>query len=1203
MSDFADAWYLAFRKYAGIFRTFSFNPRSLDCMHYRRTPLLHYYCALLLVFALANCTHEVPEEQENSLDQFSQHIRTTEARSPQDEKLGLRVPDGFEIQLFASEPDIGKPLNMTFDDKGRMWLTQSFEYPFPDTSGTPRDRISVLEDTDGDGQADKIEVFADSLNIPIGIVKVPDGVIAYSIPTITHFRDINNDDRVDERRALFKGFQYKDTHGMINNLIRSWDGWIHADHGFANISHVTNGGPDTLTMQSGNTFRFRSDGSEVEFTTTGRVNPYGYAYDELGYTYSTDCHTSPIYQLIRGADYPHFGKKPTGIGFGPALMKHTYGATALAGLEYYLGPGFPSAYQHSFYYGDVVKCRVYRATMDMHGTTPVIRQEEDFITSEDPWFRPVDVKMGPDGALYIADFYNSIIGHYEVPLDHPARDRYRGRIWRVVYKGDEAKSQETSVKLHGLSLQDLIARLDHPQLPFRMSVSDQIVDRFGPKAIPALMEVVQSEKSIKAKIQGLWMLYRLSSISDEIMDAALQSPNDTVQVHALRILFEWENPDETWIRQAHELLGDNSPHVRRQAVMVLSKHPDMKHLTSLLELRQAADEGDSHFMYSIRQALRDQLRDRGVRRDMISKHWDENDLRSLLDVMVGVEDADASTFITQHLSLLDLPDEKLLNSLTHAARFADAPSKQSELVEKARSLIPNNLLAQQALDGISQGLEAGGQPLPIEARKWSASLVNDIFSRNNTIHDWKFLPYLQHPYAENRWHWIDTVHEGRETSILISDALGWQGNATSILRSPGFHVSEDLEILLMGHQNAVDMGDVPPPDNRLEVRTIDGDDLVNRYDITTPDYLQVISIKAELTKGREIYFSLVDGSPARGEFIGMGPLGPSSLVWPTQDPDQYFEDQIWAMKAVRNLNLDQFADDVKSVLDEKSLDIALTGEAAKTLLGIEKTEAMGQIDEFLRDTSMPNQLHQMLVLALSVDGTESARKLLGNHLSIATYETQRRVMQDMLGTVEGIEFILNMASQHALLPRLLLENRFKEPLLGLMTEKQHERFASITAGIKMPDEDMDAMIDKRLRGYGLSKPDLQRGQMIEVTHCSPCHSIDGEGGNIGPQIDGIGNWGARALTEKILDPNRNISKAFINYTIHMKDGSVHSGLFRREEGAVQVFADGAGAEFTLKSIEIKDKTPSPYTLMPDQFGTMIPEADYYDLLAFLLHEK
>ncbi|NND08716.1 MAG: hypothetical protein HKN87_20270 [Saprospiraceae bacterium] len=1168
-----------------------------------RIPLL-YFCLLVLLISLAlGCGRGRESEVDVDVDQFSQHIRTTEARSPHNEKLGFHLPEGFEAQLFASEPDIGKPLNMTFDDKGRMWLTQSFEYPFPDTTGAPGDRISILEDTNGDGQADKIDVFADSLNIPIGIVKVPEGVIAYSIPTITHFRDVNGDDRVDERTTLFKGFQYKDTHGMINNLVRSWDGWIHADHGFANISQVTNGGPDTLVMQSGNTFRFKRDGSALEFTTTGRVNPYGYAYDELGYTYSTDCHTSPIYQLIRGADYPHFGKKPTGIGFGPALMKHTYGATALAGLEYYLGHEFPAEYQHSFYYGDVVKCRVYRATMEMQGTTPVVRQEEDFIISDDPWFRPVDVKMGPDGALYIADFYNSIIGHYEVPLDHPARDRYRGRIWRIVYNGDQSALPTNPEEIHDRSLQELISKLDHPQLPFRMSVADKIVDQYGSIALPALLEVAQSVERMKARVQGLWMLHRLSSISDEIMLAALQSPNDTVQVHALRILYELKNPSKSLVEQAHELLQDENVHVQRQSVMVLSKDPDIKHMSSLLKMRQQADARDTHFMYSIRQALRDQLRDRGVRSHVLSEDWEENDLRTILDVIIGVDHADASVFITRHLPLMDSTGEPLLNALKHAAHFAKGSTQQSELVKKAQSLLPNNSFSQLALDGLVEGFRTAGKTLPVEIHKWSASLVQDVFSHGSSMQGWACLPYLHLPYTENPWRWIDTLYQGKKISVLISDALGWQGTHTSILKSPRVQLQADLQILLIGHRNVDEKNDVqPPPDNRLELRTVDGE-LLQRNDITTPDYMRVVDVRANLTKDQKVYFALVDGSSERGEYIGMAALGSSPFSWPSPDLDRYFKDRAWALEAIREYELVEFTDEVHSVLKDKSSDITLIGEAAKTLLTLDRGEAIVRIGEIFQDTARPRQLHQSLLLALASDGSGQARELLARHLSMATYETQRGIARRLVGKGEGVEYLLAMAGTHALSPRILLESKIREPMSNLMTTEQREKLASITKDLRVPGADMDALISKRLKGYGLTNPDLQRGQMIEIAHCSPCHSIDGEGGNIGPQIDGIGNWGARALTEKILDPNRNISKAFVSYTIHLKDGSVRSGLFRREEGAVQVFADAAGSEFRLSSGEIKQKVPSPYTLMPDHFAEVIPEADYYDLLAFLLQEK
>jgi putative membrane-bound dehydrogenase-like protein len=169
---------------------------------------------------------------------FSEHIRTTEARTPEQERSGFMLPDGFEIQLYASEPDIGKPINLTFDARGRVWVTQSYEYPFPASPGKGSDRITILEDTDGDGAADKFTNFSDTLNIPIGIFPITDGAIAYSIPSVYHFTDSNGDGTADSTSKLVGPFQHRDTHGMVNNFMGGYDGWIHACHGFTNHSTV-----------------------------------------------------------------------------------------------------------------------------------------------------------------------------------------------------------------------------------------------------------------------------------------------------------------------------------------------------------------------------------------------------------------------------------------------------------------------------------------------------------------------------------------------------------------------------------------------------------------------------------------------------------------------------------------------------------------------------------------------------------------------------------------------------------------------------------------------------------------------------------------------------------------------------------------------------------------------------------------------------
>jgi len=376
-------------------------------------------------------------------------VRDSEAQTPADERSALQVPVGFKMQLFASEPQINKPINMAFDQKGRLWVSSTVEYPYAaakdrwaDPLGTrvtgSRDAIKILEDTDGDGQADKVTDFADGLNIPTGVLPWhrPEhraGCIAFSIPNIWYFADTDGDDKADVREVLFGPLGYeKDTHGMCSSFRLGSDGWVYATHGFNNTSHFSAIDSSALDLHSGNTFRFRPDGSRVELYTSGQVNPYGLCWDQHGNLYSADCHSNPITQLIRGAHYPSFGKPHDGLGFAPNICEHSHGSTGLCGIVYIDGGIWGPEWENHLLVGNCVTSKVNHDHLSFSGSTPKANEQPDFLTSSDPWFRPVDLQLGPDHALYVADFYNRIIGHYEVPLDHPGRDRERGRIWRIV---------------------------------------------------------------------------------------------------------------------------------------------------------------------------------------------------------------------------------------------------------------------------------------------------------------------------------------------------------------------------------------------------------------------------------------------------------------------------------------------------------------------------------------------------------------------------------------------------------------------------------------------------------------------------------------------------------------------------------------------------------------------------------------------------
>jgi len=332
-------------------------------------------------------------------------VAPTEALSPAEQQGKFRLPEGFAVELVAAEPDIQKPMNLAFDARGRLWVTHSIEYPFAPREGAPhRDGLTVLSDFGPDGRARKAVRFADDLNIPIGVLPIGNGdeAIVWSIPNIWKLSDTDGDGTADQREILYGPFDFVDTHGDQNSFRLGPDGWVYACHGFRNDSKVKlkGEGEIVLTMQSGNTYRFKPDGSAIEQVTWGQVNPFGMCFDSLGNQFSADCHSRPVTMLLRGGVYESFGKPHDGLGYAPAMTGHDHGSTGIAGaLVYDDSEGFPADYQGNLFVGNVITNTIHRDRLQWKGSSPWVEAPEDFLVCDDWWFRPVDLQTGPDGAL------------------------------------------------------------------------------------------------------------------------------------------------------------------------------------------------------------------------------------------------------------------------------------------------------------------------------------------------------------------------------------------------------------------------------------------------------------------------------------------------------------------------------------------------------------------------------------------------------------------------------------------------------------------------------------------------------------------------------------------------------------------------------------------------------------------------------------
>ncbi len=610
-------------------------------------------CACLLV---APAAHLHAQDE----DPFQQNVRTTEPLAAEEQLRLFHAPPGFVVELVAAEPAIQKPMNLAFDARGRLWVTHSVEYPFAAKEGAPhRDGVTVLSDFGPDGRARRAVRFADDLNIPIGVLPLGDGdeAIVWSIPNIWKLADTDGDGRADTREVLYGPFDFVDTHGDQNAFRLGPDGWVYACHGFRNDSKVKVRGKGGVVMElnSGNTYRFRPDGTAIEPVTRGQVNPFGMDVDARGDAFTADCHSKPVTMLLRGGVYESFGKPHDGLGYAPAMTGHDHGSTGIAGVVAWDDSGaFPAEYQGNVFVGNVITNTVHRDRLRWRGSSPWVDAPEDFLVCDDWWFRPVDLRLGPDGALYVADFYNCIIGHYEVDLLHPRRDRERGRIWRVSWRGPGAAPSGGTPDLTTLGTPALLDRLAAPNLTQRRLAHGQLLARAGRDPLEA-RSIGDSAAAIAtdvaapahARALAVWILARLGRLDMPTAARLADTGPDVVRIHLAKALGAAPDWDAAKADLVVRLLGAPDPFVRRAAAESLGGHPSGPTLGPLLAALRGADPADTQLVHTLRIAMRNHFRESDGHRavtpaDVARWHFLPGDRERLVDVLLAVPDAEAA---------------------------------------------------------------------------------------------------------------------------------------------------------------------------------------------------------------------------------------------------------------------------------------------------------------------------------------------------------------------------------------------------------------------------------------------------------------------------------------------------------------------------------------------------------------------------------
>ncbi len=475
--------------------------------------------------------------------------------SPEEAVKRMRVPDGFQVKLAACEPEIRQPLSISFDDHGRMWVVQYIQYPNPaglkavkvdrylrttyDKLPAPppkgpkgADKITILEDPTGTGRYHKVRDFVTGLNLASGMCLGHGGVYVVQPPYLLFYPDRNGDDVPDgDPQVLLTGFGMEDAHAVANSLQWGPDGWLYGAQGSTVTAHIRG-----ITFQQG-IWRYHPITHEFELFAEGGGNTWGLDFDRFGNAIAgTNFGHSVMLHQVQGAYYiKNFGKhgelqNPHAYGyFDHVPYKGFKGGHVTCGGIIYEGGSFPKEFAHTYIAGNLLANALYWHVLEPKGSSFTAHFGGDFLIANDTWFRPVDCLTGPDGSLFVADWYDKRANHVD-PIDN--WDKTNGRVYKIEAKGTKPV---TGLNLAKLSSKELIGLLSCPNSWYSQQARRLLAERRDPTVIPILRQMLRDHRD-RLALEALWALYVSGGFDDTVAVSLLDHPNEHVRSWTVRLL-------------------------------------------------------------------------------------------------------------------------------------------------------------------------------------------------------------------------------------------------------------------------------------------------------------------------------------------------------------------------------------------------------------------------------------------------------------------------------------------------------------------------------------------------------------------------------------------------------------------------------------------------------------------------------------------
>ena len=1153
-------------------------------------------------YSPANLPNYVPSARWGTM---GEPIRTMQNPIPPAESmLHMVLPPGFNAKLFVSEPQVKKPICLAWDERGRLWVAETVDYPNDmQPRGKGNDQITICEDTDHDGVADKFTVFADKLSIPTSILPVNGGAIVTQAPDMLFLKDNDGDGKCDERKILFSGWGTADTHAEPSNLRYGFDNWIYGCVGYSGFDGVVGG--KSMRFSSG-AYRFKPDGSALEFLGSTNNNTWGLAFSEDNQLFLSTANDNPSDYLSIPNRY--YETVPGLRGRGASLIFDTqkffptsehvrqmdqHGRfTAASGHAIYTARAFPADYWNKVAFvteptGHLVA--QFRLTPD--GASFKSRNDFNLLSSDDDWTAPVAAEVGPDGAVWVIDWYNIIVQHNPIPVGYekgkgnayvtPLRDKRHGRVYRITWEG--AKPYQP-IDLAKASTEQLVDTLNSDNMFWRMSAQRMLVQGEHRDAVPALQKLIETKAaSPESVIHALWTLRSLRGEGSELASdaqAALRVHGESAAVRRA-VLDTMPRAADAGQGILKLLASETDPFVRKAALLALS------------ELPPDATAGEAIFRL---------LDDSKVTADPI--------LADAAAIAAARHDAGflraafASYKLEGPVSTTPASGRNLLPNANFERGNGEKPAGWSSRsyggAEAEYKWVDGGRNGGKCLQISSTGGSDAGwyAECPVEPNTdyRLSGWVKTKDVKNNggrgaqfNTHNGAGQPRTRAIAGTQDWTRLEvTFNSGALERLGVNCLFGGWGNST------GTAWWDDVELVKVGSTTNL-------PGATGKVVRIVMNAYARRGDVKT-----VVPTVAALKTSQPELAAVVLDALAAGWPEGKAPeLGDAEVKQLHEVMDALpagVKGRLYVL-AQRWGKADLFAGQRKAIIDELAAKLAdaQQSQAARVAAAqklVETDPGDGSVEAVLKQVNPQAgpALQVALIDALSGSVSPNVGTIVLGRWNTLTPSGQKSAIGVLLRNEAWSKSLVDAMEKGTVSNKDLQPEQWQalsnlgDPALVARIKKLRDATGRVASG------DRKAMLD-RLLPLAQKPGDVERGKAAFQKNCAVCHTLEGQGGKVGPDLTGIGARPRQDLLLDVLDPNRSVEGTYRAWLVKTKKEVLSGRLSNETQTSIELI-DTTGKTYEISRDEILALKQSDLSVMPEGFESLPPE-DLTSLLEYL----